>query len=177
MTTDASWDNSGLPPRSPGTPLWIKIAGGCGLILVLLIASFVGLGIWGFRKAAKGGEAQWPAYVQVVKQLQDPAGTRSLFEASPRLQRRYADEAAFEASVAPWRPSIQTPPDQMPSFLSRRAIAFRGHQNRYDSGEGFHRSQEEASIVGYRMQDGRFLVAAWVGDQLDKLEFQHRDAR
>lgn len=177
MTLDASWDNSGLPPKRPGAPLWIKVAGGCGLALVLLIGSCVGLGIWGFRKAARGGQSRWPAYVEVVKQLQDPSGTRALYEASPRLRKHEPDAAAFERKIAGWRPALQTPPDQMPSFLSRRAMAFRGHQNRYDTGEGFHRSKEEATIVGYRMADGRFLIAVWVDDQLDTLEFEKRDGR
>lgn len=172
MTTDASWDNSGLPPRKKGMPLWVKILGGCGIVFILLIGSCVGLGMWGLHKVASLGKAQWPRYVETVKQLQDPASTRALYEASPKLHKRYPDEAAFEQEIATWRPAIQTPPAEMPSFTTGRAMAFEGRNHRIGDQDG--ESGRKTSVAGYKMSDGRMLFIVWVDDQIADVRFEQQ---
>ena len=175
MAMDASWDNSGLPPQKKGMPLWLKILGGCGILVVLLIGSCVGLAAWGFHKVATIGATQWPAYVATVKALEDPAGTKSVYEANPALQKRFSDEAAFEQQVAEWRPSIQTPPDQMPSITSGRVFSFVGRNHTVQiNGESTHTGKDGAA-AGYKMDDGRFLVVVWEDQKIVEIQFERRD--
>lgn len=172
MTTDASWDNSGLPPRKKGMPLWVKILGGCGIAFLLLIGSCVGLGMWGLHKVATLGKAHWPRYVETVKQLEDPVATRALYEGSPKLQKRYPDPAAFEQKIAAWRPAIQTPPADMPSFTSGRAMAFEGRN--HNLGGRDEENGLKTSVAGYKMADGRMLVIIWQEDQIVDIRFEQQ---
>ena len=175
MAMDSSWDNSGLPPVKKGLPLWLKILGGCGLLVVLLLGSCVGLAAWGFHKASTLGAAQWPAYVATVKALEDPASTKSLYEANPALQKSYPDEAAFEQEVAAWRPAIQTPPDQMPSITTGRVFSFVGRNHTVEiNGESVH-ARRNGGATGYKMDDGRFLVVAWEEQKIVAIQFERRD--
>ncbi|HTL98936.1 MAG TPA: hypothetical protein VL181_09040 [Holophagaceae bacterium] len=178
MAMDASWDNSGLPPQKKGMPLWVKILGGCGLLVVLLIGSCVGFAAWGFHKVSTLGQSRWPSYVAAVKALEDPAGTKTLYEANPGLQKRFADEAAFEQQVAEWRPAIQTPPDQMPSLTTGRVFSFVGKNTHVQIGGGEHGDgRHEGGASGYKMNDGRFFVIAWEDGKIVDVAFERRDRR
>jgi len=177
MATDSSWDNSGLPPQKKGMPLWVKILGGCGLLMVLLIGSCVAFGAFLFHKATTIGAAQWPAYVTTVKALEDPAGTKSIYESNPGLQKQFSDEAAFEQQVAEWRPAIQTPPEQMPSMTSGRVYSFVGRDRSVHIGGDAPSPSErkEGGITGYKMDDGRFLIVVWEDHKIVAIQFQqHR---
>lgn len=169
---DSSWDNSGLPPKKAGMPTWAKVLLGCGLVFLLLIGSCVGLAAWGFHKASTMGQAQWPRYIETVKALQDPAATRALYDANPALKHRYPDADAFEATVARWRPAIQTPPAQMPPLTSGRAVAFGGRSTRVENGNVSH---ENGGMAGYKMEDGRMLVVVWRDQQVAEIEFDKND--
>lgn len=171
---DSSWDNSGLPPQKKGMPLWVKILGGCGILVVLLIGSCVALGAWGFHKMSTMGAAQWPSYVATVKALEDPAATKALYEANPALQKRFSDEATFEQQIAEWRPAIQTPPEQMPSITTGRVFSFVGRNHTVQiNGETSH-AGKEGGATGYKMEDGRFLVVAWEDQKVVEIQFQRR---
>lgn len=175
---DSSWDNSGLPPRKQGMPTWLKVLAGCGIVAVLAIGSCVGFAAWSFHKVADLGKAQWPRYVETVKELQDPAGTKALYEANAGLHKRFPDADAFEQQVAEWRPAIQTPPDQMPSITSGRAMAFEGRNHtvhiQVGSGEAPDTSGK-TSVAGYKMEDGRMLLIVWRNDQIAEIHFDRRD--
>ncbi|HZU53914.1 MAG TPA: hypothetical protein VFF77_08460 [Holophagaceae bacterium] len=180
MALDASWDNSGLPPQRKGMPTWLKVLAGCGILMVLAIGSCVGFAAWGLHKVSDMGKAQWPRYVETVKELQDPASTKAVYEANPRLQKRFPDEAAFEQQVAEWRPALQTPPDEMPSITTGRAIAFEGrnHEVRFGAGSGEAPSDgRKTSMAGYKMKDGRMFVIVWQDDGIIEINFEHRDRR
>lgn len=180
MAMDASWDNSGLPPQRKGMPTWLKVLAGCGILAVLAIGSCVGFAAWGVHKLSTMGQVQWPRYVETVKELQDPASTKALYEANPGLHKRYSDADAFEQQVAEWRPALQTPPDQMPSLTSGRAMAFEGrnHEVRFNSGSGeAPRENGKTSVAGYKMGDGRMFVVVWLNDQIVEIDFDHRNRR
>lgn len=166
---DSSWDNSGLPPQKKGMPTWVKILGGCGIVFLLLLGGCVALGFYGVHKVSEMGKAQWPHYVETVKALQDPTSTQALYEANPPLQKRFSDAAAFEKEVSDWRSSIQTPPAEMPSLTSGRAMAFEGRNRKY----GEDGSSRKTSVAGYKMEDGRMLVVVWVNDQIMDIRFDH----
>lgn len=177
MAMDASWDNSGLPPQKKGMATWIKVLAGCGIVMVLLLGSCIGLAAWGIHKASSMGQAQWPTYVATVKALEDPASTKALYEANPDLQKRFPDADAFEQQVAEWRPAIQTPPDQMPSLTTGRVFSFQGH-NAAIQLDGKERTQaKDSAAAGYRMQDGRFLVVAWADGRIQEIQFERRERR
>ena len=178
MAMDASWDNSGLPPQKKGMPTWLKVLAGCGILTVLSIGSCVGFAAWGLHKVADLGKAQWPRYVETVRELQDPASTKTLYEANPGLQKRFPDEDAFEKQVAEWRPALQTPPDQMPSLTSGRAMAFEGRNRTVHIGSGETPDPGgKTSVAGYKMDDGRMFVVIWRNDQIAEIAFDHRDRR
>jgi hypothetical protein len=180
MATDASWDNSGLPPQKKGMPTWLKVLAGCGILAVLAVGSCVGFAAWGLHKVADLGKAQWPRYVETVKELQDPATTKTLYEANPGLHKRFSDEDAFEQQVAEWRPALQTPPDQMPPLTSGRAMAFEGrkHSVRIQTGSGETTDLGgKTSMAGYKMNDGRMFVIVWRNDQIADIEFDKRNGR
>ena len=176
MAADSSWDNSGLPAPKKGMPLWVKILGGCGLLMVLAVGSCVGVAAWGIHKVADMGKAQWPRYVETVKELQDPATTKTLYEANPDLRKRFEDEAAFEQQIAEWRPAIQTPPDQMPPLTSGRAMAFEGRNHTVHIGSGDAPDMGgKTSMAGYKMNDERMLVIVWRNDHIIEIEFDRRN--
>lgn len=155
---DASWDNSGLPPRKQGMPTWGKVLLGCGVLSLLFVgtcAAFLG---WTVNRAANEGQVQWPAYVEAVKALQEPATTKALYEANPGLSREFTDAEAFEKQVAEWRPALQVPPRVKPPLTSGRAIAFGGKSTKFKDGRV---SREHGTVTGYRMEDGRMLIVSW----------------
>lgn len=160
---DVTWDNSGLPPQRKGLPTWAKVLLGCGVVFALAIGGCVAAGIWGFRKVAELGRAQWPAYVETVKQLQDPAATQALYEANPGLKGHYPDAEAFEARVASWRPRMEAPPAEMPAISSGRAISYIGTAAR----EG------RSAVSGYRMGQ-EWLVVVWKNDRIEDIEFEKK---
>ena len=180
MAMDASWDNSGLPPQKKGMSTWLKLLAGCGIVMVLLIGSCVAMAAYGLHKVADLGKAQWPRYVETVKELQDPATAKALYEANPALHKQFSDEDAFEQQVAEWRPAIQTPPAEMPSLTSGRVMAFEGRNHtvhvQLGSGEAPDTSGKTA-VAGYKMDDGRMLVIVWRNDQIAEIAFDHRDRR
>ena len=175
MAMDSSWDNSGLPPQKKGMPLWLKILGGCGIVAVLLIGSCVGLAAWGIHKVSSMGAVQWPSYVAAVKALEDPAGTKTLYEANPGLANQFPDEATFEKQVAEWRPALQTPPDQMPSLTSGRVFSFVGRNHTVQINGERHHSGSEGGATGYKMDDGRMLVVVWEDKKIVEVHFERRD--
>lgn len=180
MAMDSSWDNSGLPPQKKGMPTWVKILGGCGIVFLLLLGGCVALGFYGVHKVSEMGKAQWPRYVETVKELQDPASTKALYEANPGLHTRFSDEDAFERQVAEWRPAIQAPPAEMPSLTSGRAMAFEGRNHtvhiQVGSGETPDTSGK-TSVAGYKMDDGRMFVVVWRNDQISDIRFQEGNQR
>jgi hypothetical protein len=178
MAMDASWDNSGLPPRKKGMPTWLKVLAGCGILFVLAIGSCVGFAAWGLHKVSDMGKAQWPRYVETVKELQDPAATKALYEANPGLHKRFSDEGAFESQIAEWRPALQTPPDQMPSLTSGRAMAFEGRNHTVHIGNGeAPDTGGKTSVAGYKMDDGRMFVIIWRNDQIVEIAFDNQNRR
>ncbi len=169
---DSSWDNSGLPPQRPGMPTWAKALLGCGVTVLLLIGSCVGFLAWRVNRASAEGSAQWPAFVEAVKALQDPASTRALYDSNPRLKGRFPDAEAFETKIAEWRPALQVPPLEKPPLTSGRAIAFGGKRTVFRGG----RMSGGAGIVtGYRMADGRMLVVLWEDGKMIDIQFNKKD--
>jgi hypothetical protein len=178
MAMDSSWDNSGLPAPKKGMPTWLKVLAGCGILMVLLIGSCVGIAAWGFHKVSSLGQSQWPSYVATVKALQDPASTKTLYENNPGLEKRFPDEAAFEQQVAEWRPAIQTPPDQMPSITTGRVFSFVGRDTHVQiDGESHGGGKHEGGASGYKMNDGRFFVVAWEDGKIVDVAFERRERR
>jgi hypothetical protein len=120
--TDASWDNQGMdqPPRS-GLPVWAKILLGCGVAALLLGGACVGGTYWlaqkakrdpeGFKRGALGFALSQirPDYdfaAAVVRQLQDDAGCRALWQAHPGIHAAFGTEQAFLQAVEGWRPHL-----------------------------------------------------------------------
>ncbi|HJU82568.1 MAG TPA: hypothetical protein VJ600_00015 [Holophagaceae bacterium] len=168
---DSSWDNSGLPPQRQGLPTWAKVLLGCGMVMALAIGGCVAAGIYGIRKVSEMGKAQWPAYVRTVKELQDPATTKALYDANPGLKRRFPDAGAFEAQISEWRPHIETPPAEMPPITSGKAISFQGRSSQVN-GEGVQR--KDGGVSGYRMGD-RMLVVVWEEGRIVDIQFEKRN--
>ncbi|HET6331449.1 MAG TPA: hypothetical protein VFF76_11735 [Holophagaceae bacterium] len=159
-------------------PTWLKLLAGCGILAVLAIGSCVGFAAWGLHKVSDMGKAQWPRYVETVRELQDPATTKSLYEASPGLHKHFSDADAFESQIAEWRPALQTPPDQMPSITSGRAMAFEGRNHTVHIGSGEAPDTEgKTSVAGYKMDDGRMFVIIWRNDQIVEIAFDSRNRR
>ena len=173
---DSSWDNSGLPPQKKGMATWLKVLAGCGVLFLLALGGCALATYSCVRGATKMGESRWPAYVAAVKALEDPASTKTLYEANPGLQKRFQDEASFEKQVAEWRPAIQTPPDQMPPITSRRVFSFVGKNTRVQLGGGNHdEGDHEGGASGYKMNDGRFFVIAWEDGKIVDVAFERQD--
>ncbi|MBS1766302.1 MAG: hypothetical protein JST05_02725 [Acidobacteria bacterium] len=167
MAMDASWDNSGLPPQKKGMPLWAKLLAGCGIVMVLLIGSCVGLGVWGFKKGKAVFQAQgstaWTKLAAYEKQLETDEGVSELYRANPGLAHAYPTEADFLAAAQSWRPKLAPLPAQMPELL--QAMKDRSFSLNVRTV-----NHVTTRSVGVRMGEGAFLSATWENESLVDLE-------
>jgi hypothetical protein len=135
---DGSWDNGGLgAPARKGLPLWGKIAMGCGVACLIVLATCVG-GIAYLAQRAKkdpGGFKQqvlgfaldrirpdWEDFRSVVDQLRTPEGCRTLYAANPDLAKTWATEADFLQAAAKWQKDLALAPDLSPDLMEHQGL-------------------------------------------------------
>lgn len=164
---DSSWDNQGMgaPPRRGGLPTWAKVLLGCGVVLLLLLGACVGGTWWLARKAKEDPEGfkrgalnfamaqirpDYDFAAGIVKQLQDEAGTRALWQSQPGIHAEFGSEAAFLQSVEGWRTHLSDLPPLDANDLEKGRLDL---QKEPFSGVRF----------GYRMPDGSRLQMQWEG--------------
>lgn len=168
MAMDASWDNSGLPPRKKGMPTWLKVLAGCGIAFVLLLGSCVALGTFAFKKGKavfqEQGSIAWTKLASYERQLESDEGAQSLYQANPGLAHAYPAESDFLKAAQAWRPKLSPIPAQMPNMfqaIKERSFSFNIQKNN-------HHSRRSA---GVRMgSGGGFLSATWENEELVDLE-------
>jgi hypothetical protein len=173
---DGSWDNQGLgePPRRSGWPTWAKILMGCGVVLLLLLGACVGGTWWLARKAKEDPEGfkrgalsfalaqikpDYDFAAGIVKQLQDEAGSRAVWQAHPGIHDVFASEEAFLKAAEGWRPHLADLEPLDANDLEKGRLDL---QKDPFSGVRF----------GYRMPDGSRLRMRWegAGRRLTQLE-------
>lgn len=163
---DSSWDNSGLPARPKGMPLWLKVILGCGVLMMLLFGGCVGgcyyLGHLaksdpkGFEKSIQGFAGKfikddWDEARRVVDQLQTDDGTKALYKANPGLAETYPTEAAFLEAAKGWRPHLAPLPADLPD-LDKQDLSYQNNMG-------------GRTVLSYRNADGGHLRLAWTGSK------------
>jgi hypothetical protein len=126
---DASWDNSGLPPRKKGFGTGMKVLMGCGIAtLIGLTTCAIGGAILGnmIKKDPKAFERRmegfarglvqkdWEHLRALVDQLQTDDGAREAYRANPGLRQGHPSEEAFLQAVRGWRPRLTPLPEAAP---------------------------------------------------------------
>ena len=144
MSTDGSWDNSGLPPQKKAMPLWLKAILGCGLLMLLLLGGCVGgcyyLGHWaskdpkGFEQSMNGLVGQfvkedWDEARRVMDQLRTDEGAKTLYTANPGLAGTYPTEALFLQAAKAWRPRLEPLPQTAPD-LDKQNLSYQNDLER-----------------------------------------------
>lgn len=156
---DASWDNGGMAaPRRKGMPLWGKILAGCGVALLLLLATCVGGGIWVYKKSSSRISAAWSEMARDVESLRTDEGARSLYRANPGLAQNYATEDEFVKASGEWRDRLGSLPATPPSL--KELAEGKGQGSFAIHSENDHRR------VRFRFKKGGTLILEWEQDQL-----------
>lgn len=156
---DASWDNSGLQPRKKGMPTWAKLLAGCGVLLILLLATCVGGGILLVKRGGQAMQgltaAEWSELRAGVDQMGTREGAQGFYAAHPALASRYPSEEAFLAAWKVWAPELEPLPAEPPSITSGRFAPS------YQNTNGFKRVQ-----LVYVTAKGRSIQANWENGQI-----------
>ena len=157
--TDASWDNSGMPPRKKGMPLWVKLLGGCGIVLVLILATCIGGGILLVKKGGQAMQAltasQWSELRAAVDQMQTRDGAKAFYAAHPRLADQYPTEDAFLEAWSGWSSALTPLPAEPPALTSGR------YSPSYQNNNGFKRV-----TITYTTETGHAIHAQWEDGEL-----------
>jgi hypothetical protein len=132
---DSSWDNAGLPPPKQGLGTGMKVLLGCGIALVVLIATCTVGGALlrnairkdpqAFEKRIEGFaqglvQKDWVRFRDLVVQLQTDDGARTLYRSNPGLHQAHPTEEQFLVEVRGWRPRLKALPAEAPVGKHRR---------------------------------------------------------
>lgn len=114
---DNSWDNSQSGPVGRrGMPLWGKVAVGCGVTFLLLLATCVGGIAFAIHKGTGTLDQVWTRVHAEVIAVSTAEGARKLYRENPGLADRYPTEEAFLSAVEGWRGKLDAFPSQRPEF-------------------------------------------------------------
>ncbi len=135
---EGSWDNSGqVVQPSKGLPLWSKVLLGCGIALLVTLATCVGgltflahkiqqdpggAGRWFMGFAADKIGPDWEAFSRVVEQLRTPEGCRVVYAENPDLARTWPQESDFLEAAESWRPRLAAVPPLGPELLGQGGV-------------------------------------------------------
>jgi len=114
---DSGWDNGGMPlVKGKGMPVWGKVLMGCGVAVLLLLATCAGALYWGVGKVSEKADRAWAEMDQTVRSLRTEQGSRALYQANPALADSYPTEGDFLKAAEAWRPNLGKFPPQRPSI-------------------------------------------------------------
>jgi len=114
--TDARWDNGGLPPKSKGWSTWAKVSLGCGVLVLLLLATCVGGGLWMFKAGTGAMDKAWAQMRANAEMARTEDGARALYQANPGLAAKYPTLEEFLKASEVWRPRLSEIPVQRPDL-------------------------------------------------------------
>ncbi len=114
---DSGWDNGGMAPsKKKGMPVWGKVLAGCGVAVLLLLATCVGAVYWGVGKVSQKADQAWAQMDQTVRSLRTEQGTKALYLANPGLADTYPNEEDFLKAAEGWRDKLGEFPARRPSI-------------------------------------------------------------
>ncbi len=114
---DSGWDNGGMPlAKKKGVPVWGKVLVGCGVAMLLLLGSCVGVAWWGMGKLSEKADQAWAEMDQTIRSLKTELGTKALYQANPRLADTYPNEEDFLKAAEDWRGKLGEFPTRRPSI-------------------------------------------------------------
>lgn len=154
---EMTWDNGGAPVRKAGMPLWAKILAGCGIAVLLMMATCGGLIWWGISRGTAAVDQVWAEMVKDVEALRTEAGARALYRDNPGLARNYPTEADFIKASEDWRSRLGEIPAKRPSLgelMQGKGGGFSIHSN------------NDHRRVTYRFRKGGRLVLEWEQEAL-----------
>ena len=138
---DVQWSNEPLPPAKPGLSTPVKVAIGCGLLMLLAGGACVVATLAGVSKVthavSSAGNAEWPIIKQVSDQLATEAGAKAVWAAHPKLSMTFTDQDDFLREMARLRPYLEPMPDQRPGLLTGKlsmAFNYNGDQSEVTAG-------------------------------------------
>lgn len=149
-----------FPPRrrlSSG----MKIAIGCGVLLLLAGGACGGALLWCGSSLSGLGEREWKELVAVANDLGTDAGAQAAYAAHPGLAEAYPTAEDFVGAARLWRRDLEPLPAARPPITSGRLTA---HQS-YDNGAS-------RMVLGYRLASGKTLVGTWSNQRLVDLQLQ-----
>jgi hypothetical protein len=152
---DGSWDNSGTPEKRKGLGTGLKIALGCGIAMLVILAGCaiaIGAGASWFGKQVQVRE--WPQLRQVVRDLGSDDGAAGVYRANPGLAEDYPSEEAFVKAARGWRPRLEPLPAEPPSvFTGRLSMTISVNNGRRSAQLGYR--ADSGATVSARWEDGR----------------------
>lgn len=161
---ESNWDNGGGDPASKGLSTWVKVGLGCGLVLVLGMATCVGSCAYlsrkvqkdpeGFKRSVMGFVSQfiredWEDLRAMVDQLGTDAGAQELYRQAPGLKSSFPSETAFVEASRGWRPLLEPLPKEIPDLEA--------HDLSYNSQIG------GKVVLSYRQKNGARVRFTWDG--------------
>jgi len=175
----SDWDVYSETPERQGMPTWGKALIGCGVILILLTGSCVGLAYWAthsgrdtvknlvVEKMNKVLEKPWGMLVGVIDAIQTDEGATKLYRDNPALTNDYPNEADFLRKAAAWRTKVADLPSTPPSFTEMAGNDFWVNSNR-GAGENKVNSFE----INYKTSNETKIRLYWEDDKLVEIEIQ-----
>lgn len=155
---DNSWDN-GEPPLLKGSWKYgehlftISVVATCFLVVCTIAA------LWFSHNQAtviqverERAKADWAAASLIVEAIQTEAGTKLLYQANPKLSRRFKSEMEFLEFVAKCRPSLDSLPKEVPLPTEENF----GYRHGFGLGP---------TILSYKTPRGYWVIFHWSGPQ------------
>jgi hypothetical protein len=117
---DVQWSQEQLPPPKKGMSTGVKVALGCGVLMLAGLGTCVGAGIFGAHKLTSMGDSEWVEMKKDADLLMSDDGTKRLYASNPALAEAYPTEDEFLHEVQIWRPKLEALPAQRPDLMSGR---------------------------------------------------------
>ncbi len=160
---DVQWSNEPLPPAKPGLSTPVKVAIGCGLLMLLAGGACVVATLAGVTKitsaVSTAGDAEWPIIKQVSDQLATEAGAKAVWAAHPKLSMTFTDQDDFLREMARVRPYLEPMPDQRPGLMSGKlSMDFK------------YNGDQSSVIAGYQTRLGPRLIFTFENHELVNIQ-------
>jgi len=158
-------------------PVWAKFLIGCGVVMLVLIASCVGFTYWA---ATTGGmtkflaervnvalEKPWGMLIAVADAIQNDSSASKLYRDNPALANDYPTEEIFLKNAVVWRTKLVDLPRNPPSFdVLDKSDFYVG------SGKVIGGKRGKSFEIRYKISDGTWIHLGWEDEKIVELKIQ-----
>jgi hypothetical protein len=160
---DPVFQNEPLPAQPPKKRMsnGVKIAIGCGVLLLLAGGSCGGAMLYCGKSISDMGSAEWRDLRAVANDLGTDAGAQAAYASHPGLSQAYPTAEDFVGAARLWRRDLEPLPAERPPMLSGKVGMSVNDTNGISK-----------VVVRYNLSAGKVLVGTWVNHKLSDLQLE-----